>query len=913
MNIAQIEENVKALMVGVVAGQVDQAAFIYELLLAYGHRKQSVTRLRSGERNMASKSNEPCHDEIIWKRHLYYRKVEGNALHAEIDQMRREKLVATNKIRFVIVTNFDQLLAVDTKTSDILDINLDELSKQFDFFLPWAGMEKAVYQGENPADVKAAEKMAKLFDLIKGDNFDETNKGDTKALHKLNVFLTRLLFCFFAEDTEIFTDNQFSHAIQSHTKADGSDLSAYLNRLFTVLNTADGDRGALPDAPHPQYLANFPYVNGGLFADDIPSPAFTAKSRRMLIECGSELNWSDINPDIFGSMIQAVVHPDQRGGMGMHYTSVTNIMKVIEPLILNDLYEELEKVESSAIKLQKLQQRLGEIKIFDPACGSGNFLIIAYKELRKLEMEVLKRLQELEIGKTGQISQAFSVIKLSQFYGIELDDFAHEVAILSLWLAEHQMNVEFKVEFGESVAALPLQKSGNIICGNAARVEWNTVCQNDGSEIYICSNPPYYGARNQSQAQKEDVKRAFDGDKNHKDADYISCWFIYASKYIQGSITRFAFVSTNSVCQGDHVAILWPTIFSFGLEIYFAHESFKWTNNARQAAGVTCVIIGIRNKADEQKYIYRQSFVIAVGNINGYLANARDVVVGKRNEPISPRTKMVMGSQARDGGYLILTIEERNTIIALYPEARRLFKVLIGSDEFIKGKERSCLWISDEDRKFAESIPEIASRIHSVHDFRVASKAKTTNGYAAIPHKFAQRAHKETGAIIIPAVSSERRKYIPMGFVDNQTIISNRAFVIYSQDPLLFGVISSYLHMVWVNAVAGRLETRINYSSGICYNNFPMPSFSKNETEKIISCVFKVLEVREQNSDKTIAALYDPENMPEGLISAHDELDRAVEQCYRKNEFESDDERLEFLFNMYEKTLNKQAMEGQNA
>ena len=508
MNIAQIEENVKALLTSLVEGGIEQDAFIYELLLAYGHRKQSVTRLRSGERNLSSKGNTPHHDEIIWKRHLYFKQVDGNALHAEIDQMRKEKLVTTNKIRFVIITNFDQLLAVDTKTSDSLDINLDELPKQFDFFLPWAGMEKAVYQGENPADVKAAEKMAKLFDLIKADNFDDSNKNDEKALHQLNVFLTRLLFCYFAEDTEIFTRGQFSLAINSHTKSDGSDLNSYLDRLFQVLNTADNDREPLPD-----YLAQFPYVNGGLFADDLSAPVFSAKSRRMLIECGNQLDWSDINPDIFGSMIQAVVHPDQRGGMGMHYTSVTNIMKVIEPLFLNDLYEELEKVESSAAKLQKLQQRLGEIKIFDPACGSGNFLIIAYKELRKLEMEVLKRLQELELEKTGQISQPFSVIKLSQFYGIELDDFAHEVAILSLWLAEHQMNVEFKVEFGNATASLPLDRSGNVHCANATEVDWREICQNETGEVYVMGNPPYLGGKLQSADHKNDAKRVFSGFK----------------------------------------------------------------------------------------------------------------------------------------------------------------------------------------------------------------------------------------------------------------------------------------------------------------------------------------------------------------------------------------------------------------
>lgn len=359
MNIAQVENNVKSLIERLAAGNVPAEDFIYELLLAYGHRASTVSMLRNGHYNIAK---DP--DEIIFKRHLYFKQMQGNALHAEIDRMKNQKLVATNRTRFVVCTNFDHLLAVDTKTGDSLDIALAELPRKFDFFLPWAGMEKAVYQGENPADVKAAERMAKLFDLIKADNFNEERVGDKAALHNLNVFLTRLLFCFFAEDTEIFADNQFSNATQGHTSEDGSDLAEYLDRLFTVLNTPEKERGALPD-----YLSSFPYVNGGLFADNIPSPGFSRKSRRMLIQCGSELNWSDINPDIFGSMIQAVVHPDQRGSMGMHYTSVSNIMKVIEPLFLNDLYEELDKVSNSATKLQKLQQRFGEIKIFDPACG----------------------------------------------------------------------------------------------------------------------------------------------------------------------------------------------------------------------------------------------------------------------------------------------------------------------------------------------------------------------------------------------------------------------------------------------------------------------------------------------------------------------------------------------------------------
>ena len=538
MNIVQIEENVKQLIHKIAQDKLKQQDFIYELLLAYGHRSQTIGRVRNGERNLA----EDKENTVFWKRQIYFKIAKQHDLHGLIDQMKCEKRTESNKIRFLIVTDFKTLLAVDTKTQDTLDVPFNDLAKKFDFFLPWAGMEKAVYQGENPADVKAAEKLAKLFDEIKADNFDEDDLNNKENLHQLNIFLSRLLFCYFAEDTEIFKDKQFTSAI-SKSNEDGSDLSSLISRLFKVLNQSSEDRET--DLPH--YLADFPYVNGGLFKDDIQVPKFTRKSRRILIECGAELDWSDINPDIFGSMFQAVVHTEQRSTMGQHYTSVPNIMKVIEPLFLNDLYEELEKNQDSVNKLLKLQQRLGKLKFFDPACGSGNFLIIAYKELRKFEMELLKRVQELELEKTGQFSKPFSVIQVSQFYGIEIDDFAHEIAILSLWLAEHQMNSSFKVEFGELIPALPLKHSGNIVNANAATFEWTKVCDPNG-ETYILGNPPYYGTRNQKKNHKEDILQVAGGFNNYKSFDYISCWFINASRYLRkNSTAKFAFVSTNSI------------------------------------------------------------------------------------------------------------------------------------------------------------------------------------------------------------------------------------------------------------------------------------------------------------------------------------------------------------------------------
>ncbi|MBL0745713.1 class I SAM-dependent DNA methyltransferase [Chryseolinea lacunae] len=881
MNIAQIETALQKIL-----KPFNKESFIYDLLLAYGQPKASIKRLQEGGLNLSKTAG-----EIIWKKKLFFKPVEGEDLHVLIDTIKADDKVTKHDPRFIIVTDFQTLLAIDRKTSDTLDIPILEIAKHFDFFLPWAGMEKAQHQNENPADVKAAERMAKLYDEIKKDNPTKT----PEEVHNLNVFLSRLLFCFFAEDTGIFEKVQFTNAISSHTQTDGSDLQAYLDKLFVVMNTENSKRKNLP-----HYLDAFPYVNGGLFRNKHQAPAFTRRSRQALIDSG-QLEWKDINPDIFGSMIQAVITPEHRGGLGMHYTSVPNIMKVIEPLFLNELNEAFESAKGNNKALNQLLQRIWNIKLFDPACGSGNFLIIAYKELRRLEMRIFKALSSL----------AFSNINLGNFYGIELDDFAHEIATLSLWLAEHQMNQEFFKEFGRTKPALPLKETGNIVQGNATRVDWEKVCPKiEGDEIYILGNPPYYGARVQDSEQKTDVRNAYNNEKIHKDADYISCWFIQAAEFIENANSRFAFVSTNSICQGDHVAILWPRIFKKSVEIFFAYEAFKWSNNAKDEAGVTCIIVGLRNIQSLPKFIYKNQLKIQVSNINGYLANAKNIIVEKRADPISPRPKMVMGSQARDGGFLILSPLEKEQIESMYPAASVLFRKLVGSEEFINGIERWCIWISDNDLKIAESIPPIQTRIKSVYQFRISSKAKTTNGYSAIPHKFAQRAHKNTGSIIIPAVSSERRDYIPFGFMDEKTIISNRAFTIHEQAPYIFAFISSKLHMVWVKATAGRLETRINYSSGICYNNFPMPMLSDNQKESLAVFVFKILEERESHSEKTLAQLYDPDKMPPGLKEAHHQLDLAVERCYRSKPFESDEERLEYLFKLYEQMIEEEKTKG---
>ncbi|WP_252512029.1 DNA methyltransferase, partial [Acinetobacter ursingii] len=820
----QIEENIKQLIHLISQGKLAHKDFIYELLLAYGHRSQSIGRVRNGERNLA----EDKENSVFWKRQIYFKIAKQDDLHGLIDQMKNEKRTESNKIRFLIVTDFKNLLAVDTKTQDTLDIPFGDLAKKFDFFLPWAGMEKAVYQGENPADVKAAEKLAKLFDEIKADNFNEDDLNNKENLHHLNIFLSRLLFCYFAEDTEIFKDKQFTSAI-SKSNEDGSDLSALIGRLFKVLNQSSEDR----EADLPDYLADFPYVNGGLFKDDIQVPKFTRKSRRILIECGAELDWSDINPDIFGSMFQAVVHTEQRSTMGQHYTSVPNIMKVIEPLFLNDLYEELEKNQDSVNKLLKLQQRLGQLKIFDPACGSGNFLIIAYKELRKFEMELLKRIQELELEKTGQFSKPFSVIQVSQFYGIEIDDFAHEVAILSLWLVEHQMNLAFRVEFGEIVPALPLKISGNVICNNATQVDWLKFCEPDSpdTQILIIGNPPFAGSRKRNSQQSEDLKLVFNN-KNYKLLDYVSAWFYKGASFISKTNAKLGFVSTNSVTQGEQVSLLWPRIFNMGVEISWAHQSFKWKNNAKHNAAVTVVIIGIEKiNENKSKILYSESLETIVGTINPNLTESSELIVSSRKKPLSNIPDMCFGNMPADGGKLLFNEEEKTSFIQKEPLSKRYFKELISAREFINGKKRYCLWFADEDLDDLYKLKLIRQLIEEV---KIIRQNSSRPNLASIPHLFAQITQpKGKNYILIPRHSSENRDYIPMGFFSEDYIAHDSCLIIPDASPALFAILNSRMHMVWVRAVAGRIKTDFRYSKDTVYNNFPIPTLTKSELEEL--------------------------------------------------------------------------------
>jgi type I restriction-modification system DNA methylase subunit len=880
MNIDQLEKNLNLLV-----RSIDRDTFIYKLLEAYNLPKASISRLQKGVLNLSK-----IQGEVSWKKKLFFKEELNNDLHLTISQLREE---LKHNQRFVIVTDYKTILAIDSLTNDRLDISITDLPKHYDFFLPWAGMEKAKHAAENPADVKAAEKMARLFDEIKKDNPDTT----VESLRNLNSFFSRLLFCYFAEDTNIFDDNQFSHAIQSHTESNGSDLSTYLNRLFWVLNTPVDKRG---DIPH--YLNAFPYVNGGLFKEEIPSPKFTTKSRQLLIESGDSNDWSAINPDIFGSMFQAVISPEHRGGLGAHYTSVPNIMKVIEPLFLDELKEAFEDAVGNEKKLKELLYRISKIKLFDPACGSGNFLIIAYKELRRLEMRILKELGGL----------ALSGIHLNNFYGIELDDFAHEIAKLSLWLAEHQMNVEFLNEFGRTNPTLPLQEAGQIVCGNACRLDWEKVCPKmEWDEIYIMGNPPYIGFLQQNSEQKKDMDFVFKGLSNMKKLDYISCWFFKGAKYVESFGAKLSFVSTNSIVQGEQVSLLWPTLLEkLKNEIFFAHQSFLWLNNAKGNAGITCVIIGLRKVSFEKKYIFNHKIKSEVSNINAYLSPTKNLYIEKRGKAFSDLPTISLGSSAYDGGFLMVSEEERNEQIKKDLRFEKYIKKFVGSLEFVRGINRFCIWIKDSELNEALEIEFIRDRLNSVKEFRLKSERGKTYEFANIPNRFVEDRHLDSPSLIIPIVTSERREYLTLGFLSNQELIPNSARTIYNAEPYLFSILSSKSHMIWVKAVGGRLRTDIRYSAGVCYNSFPFPQISKLHKQELTQCAFRILEEREKHPEKTLAQLYDPDKMPEGLKEAHRLNDEAVERCYRSTPFNSDEERLEYLFKLYEKMIQEENTRG---
>jgi hypothetical protein len=765
-------------------------------------------------------------------------------------------------------------------------------SGYFDFFLPLAGSEVYITKNDNKADRDAAYKMAELYDKLIEANPNVYNSKE--SVHELNIFLSRLLFCFFAEDTEIFEeDGIFTNTLVQHTLENGSDTHIFLTDLFSRLNSNDGSL-------FPAYLAKFPYVNGGLFKDKINTPVFTAKARRILIEL-DELNWQEINPDIFGSMIQAVVLPQYRSDLGMHYTSVENILKLIRPLFLDELYEEFGKHQDDERQLRKLIFRMSKIKFFDPACGSGNFLIIAYKEIRQLEIKIHQRLVELDPNPRIEYTQ----IQLSQFYGIEIDDFAHEMAILSLWLAEHQMNKIFEerlYDYGKSKPILPLKQAGKIVQGNAARVDWNSICSIvKKDEVYVIGNPPYLGSRKQKVEQKDDL--AFVFRKDYKSLDYVSIWFYKASIYIMSYNAKAAFVSTNSVNQGLLATLLWKKILDDNIEIGFAYQSFAWTNNAKRKAGVTVVIVGLRNFSNKSKYIFKNNIKKEVKNINPYIEDSSNIIISKMGKSISGFPEINFGNMPAEGGKLIFSETGKNDFIQIEPKSKKWFKELVSSREYINGIKRWCLWLVGISESEINEMPHVKKLIREIQELRLKSSRPQL---ANTPHLFAQI---NSNCIIIPRITSKNRAYLPIGIINsNESIVTDSLYTISTNEAYLFGILSSRLHTLWVKATGGKMKTDYRYAKDLCYNTFPFSYITLKQKENLNLYVFAILDERAKHPEKTMAQLYNPDTMPAGLKKAHKELDEAVEKCYRLQPFTTDTERLEYLFKLYEEMIQRDTL-----
>lgn len=902
LNLKTIEERVSAL-----AGQeVYSDELLFDLLAAYGRANSSITRLRNGSLNVAE---DPTREYAL-KNVVYYRNISTDSpltsaeretrLLSAVEELRTHERAVRFTTRFAIASDHQWMAAVDTKTSENRIFPIRELNKHYAFFLPWAGMEKAQFAAEKHADTKAAEKMGKLFDALVTANAVSLATDDDR--HGLNIFFTRLLFCYFAEDTDLFPDGAFTKAIASQTQEDGSDVAEIVTDIFAALDE--------PTKDHlPAHLQVFPYVNGRLFSADAAYqvPQFDRQSRNLLIELG-RLIWKDINPDIFGSMFQAVVQSGSRSELGQHYTSVPNILKTIEPLFLDALKDQFHESYDSVRKLEKLLVRIGKIKVFDPACGSGNFLVIAYKELRRLEHAILDRLAAL--SPDHQTLFTDSVIKIDHFYGIEIDDFATEVAILALWIAKHQMNQEFKEKFGTEPPMIPLRSMGQITCANACRVDWEEVCPHaTEDEVYLIGNPPYLGSSKQNSAQKMDLRFSYNREDYPKKADYIFCWLNLGAEYIKGTASQLAFVSTNSITQGEQAALFHSVLEENNVEIGYACTSFKWSNSAKSNAGVSVVVISLQNLNSKTKTIFKEDVSQRAQKINCYLIDSdAEIVKSRPNYALTPfLPRMTKGSQATGSAHLTLDPEERSTLLEAHPEAKKFIAPFLGADDYIDGTIRYCLWVEDEEASLAYKIPPLAQRFESVRTLRSDSTKTSTRKWSDKPWSFTEKRYKPTDSIIVPSVSSERREYVPIGYLGPDTVISNAAFAIYDAEPWIFALLTSKMHMAWLEAVGGKMKTDYRYSNTIVYNNFPVPHLTSPMKERLAQAALRILDVREYFCECTLAELYDPDKMPDLLREAHAQNDALVDSIYRKSGFDSDEERLAALFKLYEKMTAEEA------
>lgn len=913
MNAVEIEEAVSELALT----PFEAEEFPFSFLEAFGNKSTTIKKLRSGTSNKTD-----VEDAILQRNNIHILSSKIGKVNESLETLRNSPSTKKNKAEFILATDGLDFQAENIITGETVVCEYKDFHNYFGFFLSLANITTVKQIRESAFDIKATSRLNKLYVELLQYNPDWAT---IERRPDMNHFLARLIFCFFAEDTDIFKDdNLFTDTVQKISEPDASNTHEVISEIFRAMDTKLENR---EKENIKVWGKKFPYVNGELFSGSTEVPKFTKIARSYLLHVGS-LDWKQINPDIFGSMIQAVADEDERGSLGMHYTSVPNIRKVLNPLFLDDLREQLEKAGDNSRKLLNLRNRMACIRVFDPACGSGNFLVIAYKDMRKIENDInIKR---------GEINKA-SEIPLTNFRGIELKDFSAEVARLALIIAEYQCDVLYRGQRLALAEFLPLDAQNWIVKGNALTLNWLSVCpptgtgvklqgddlfstplnqaqidfDNEGGETYICGNPPYKGSNWRTKQQTSELGSLFDKKiKKWKALDYVTGWLLKAAQYSQYTSVSIAFVTTNSICQGLQTSILWPTILSdYRLNIFFAHKSFKWSNLASHNAGVSVVIIGLTTNMANQKKLFDidangVTFFKEVENINAYLLNAQNVFIEGAKESLSLEFKITDGSGALDSGNLILSNEEKKIISSTNEKANFFLKPYIGSNEFIKGKQRWCIWIEDKNLEQALKIPEIASRIAKVKMFRqnAGTRAKTAIDR---PHKFAWINKKSGTQIIIPTVFSEKREYITAGYLSDEYIISNAASIIQESELYVFSIISSKVHMAWVRAIAGKLEDRIRYTSSTCYNTFPLIKLTNKNKEDLTVTAEEILIARERHFPATIADLYDPSKMPNDLKLAHERNDEVLERIYIGRKFKNDTERLEKLFELYTKMTTK--------
>ena len=852
-------------------------------------------RMASFETRVKKQGNKDGFIDLLWKGVIL---VEMKSRGKDLDKAYKQAvdyfpgLKEYDLPRFILVCDFERFRLYDLEENSQHDFVLKDLHKNLKLFGFLAGYQTKNYKSEDPVNIVAAERMGKLHDKLKEIGYEG---------HELEVYLVRILFCLFAEDTSIFEKRQFQDYIEQKTKEDGSDLAAHIAQLFYVLNSPQEKRLRNLD----ESLAAFPYVNGKLFEEILPPAGFDSKMRTLLLECCA-LDWSKISPAIFGSLFQSVMNPVERRNLGAHYTSEKNILKLIKPLFLDELWSEFNTIKTNKRKLPEFHKKISTLKFLDPACGCGNFLVITYRELRLLEIEILRALYT---SGTGFLDvREFIWLNVDMMYGIEYEEFPARIAEVAMWLIDHQMNMRISEEFGQYFVRLPLKKAATIVHDNALQRDWETVVPKNELS-FILGNPPFLGKSNQNAAQKADMEKVFAGVKGAGVLDYVAAWYLKAAQYIQGTRIKAAFVSTNSISQGEQVGILWSLLFNkYHIKIHFAHRTFSWTNEARGNAAVHVVIIGFANFDIAEKRIFDYTDIkgkpheIKVKNINPYLVEGKDFGISPRTNPICNTPNMLYGNKIVDGGNYLFTDDEKYEFLKLQPEAQKFFKPILSGDEFLNGRNRWVLYLANAKPEEIRDYSHIKKRVENVVKYRNQSTKLQTRQTAATPLLFTEPRQPEKDFLLVPRTSSENRKYLPLGFYSKDFIVNDSCTALPSATLYHFGMLSSTMHMAWIRQICGRLKSDYRYSNSLVYNNFPWP---ENPTEKQIKAIEnaaqKVLDARAAFPNSSLADLYNPLTMPPALVKAHQELDKAVDLAYRSQPFATEAKRMEFLFELYEK------------